>query len=105
MAITFDESSFPIIRVEMAGACSDQEYDAYHATMTSLLRKAASSGVKMGVVIDARASQPPTPKQRKRMAFIWRVLTSSSGDLPPICRSAAARGGPSCSRAQSSEAC
>jgi hypothetical protein len=68
MAITFDESSFPIIRVEIAGECSDQEYDAYHKKMTELLRKAASSGVKMGVVIDARASEPPTPKQRKRMA-------------------------------------
>jgi hypothetical protein len=78
MAITFDESSFPIIRVEIAGECSDQEYDAYHKKMTELLRKAASSGVKMGVVIDARASEPPTPKQRKRGCTGWSVVLASA---------------------------
>ena len=68
MPIYFDDSIHPNVLITITGNVDADEYERYHERLLSSMRGAKQSGVKIGIVVDGRNSQPPGAKERRRMA-------------------------------------
>ncbi len=68
MPIHFDDSQHPNTLITITGHVSADEYDVYHQRLRDKMQAARDAGVKIGVVVDGRHSEPPGAKERQRMA-------------------------------------
>jgi hypothetical protein len=69
----YDESRAPLVVVTSVGDTSDAEFDIYLEQMTALLARRT----RYGVLLDARRSSRPPPKQRQKQAD-WMTKHASA---------------------------
>lgn len=66
--ITFDETAWPVVRVTMEGAWSDEEFESYLGERSRLLARKS----RHVTVLDARRAALPPSSQRNRQAHWLR---------------------------------
>lgn len=75
-AATYDDRSWPLLRVLMPAEISDADLEVHHKTLSGYLQR----GQLMGMVVDSRKMPPLAPEARKKTAEFIKTHSQLAKD-------------------------